>query len=101
MTNLSEYTVLGLMSGTSLDGLDMALCRFTKENSEWHYSVFASATRPYDEPLRLRLSAATDLSALEYVRLDAQLACVMAGYINDFLAQQTLKPDFIASHGQT
>ncbi|MDR3268790.1 MAG: anhydro-N-acetylmuramic acid kinase [Tannerella sp.] len=97
----SAYTVLGLMSGTSLDGLDMALCHFVKTDEHWAYDVMAAQTYPYEDGLRARLATATGLSAYEFVKLDVELASVMAGAIGRFLAAQTVVPDFIASHGHT
>jgi anhydro-N-acetylmuramic acid kinase len=89
------------MSGTSLDGLDMALCRFAKTPERWAYEVIAAATHPYPDALRDRLACATGLSASEFVRLDAELAAAMAAAVRPFIAGQTVRPDFIASHGHT
>jgi len=97
----SEYTVLGLMSGTSLDGLDMALCHFHLTDGAWQYKVLAAETHTYPVKLRECLAEATELSAYDFVRLDVELAEVMAEYINLFLDTQSVKPDFIASHGHT
>lgn len=100
MNNLS-YAVLGTMSGTSLDGLDLALCRFVKNESGWEYTVEAAATYPYAADLCERLTKAIDLTAYEFVKLDVDLAHSMAQTINLFVADQKIKPDFIASHGHT
>ncbi|MDR1747047.1 MAG: anhydro-N-acetylmuramic acid kinase [Tannerella sp.] len=97
----SVYHVLGTMSGTSLDGLDLALCRFRKTGGRWNYQVIAAATYPYDEVMRTRLAKAMELPAYEYVQLHADLGHLMATTIRTFLAQQTIIPDFIASHGHT
>ncbi|MDR3194632.1 MAG: anhydro-N-acetylmuramic acid kinase [Tannerella sp.] len=94
--------VLGLMSGTSLDGLDMALCRFAKAPQErWTYEVEAVQTCPYDAALRKRLATATELPACELVRLDAALATEMAGMVNRFRKSCPVRPQLIASHGHT
>ncbi|MDR0756373.1 MAG: anhydro-N-acetylmuramic acid kinase [Tannerella sp.] len=97
----NEYNVLGLMSGTSLDGLDMALCRFEKTPERWRYGVIAAETHPYSDELRSRLGEAMCLSAYDYVKLDAELAAVTAATVRAFLAKQTVRPDFLASHGHT
>ncbi|MDR1783517.1 MAG: anhydro-N-acetylmuramic acid kinase [Dysgonamonadaceae bacterium] len=96
-----QYIVLGLMSGTSLDGLDMALCRFEKRSDKWEYEVIAAETGKYPDALQSKLADAINLSAYDFVKLDVELAEIMASKINDFLARQTVKPDFIASHGHT
>ncbi|MDR0794754.1 MAG: anhydro-N-acetylmuramic acid kinase, partial [Tannerella sp.] len=97
----SEYIVLGLMSGSSLDGMDLALCRFEKMNEGWEYDVIAAQTFPYTDALRLRLAQAIHLSAFEFVKLDVELGSVIADTVRTFLAVETVKPDFIASHGHT
>ena len=97
----SEYFVLGLMSGSSLDGLDLALCYFDKKVDRWNYDVIAARTYPYPEELRLRLAKAIDFSAYEFVKLDVELGSVIAATVRSFLDGQPVKPDFIASHGHT
>lgn len=97
----TSYYVLGTMSGTSLDGLDLALCHFTRHLSGWQYTVLAVTTCPYTDDLRERLAKAIELSAYEFAKLDVELACSMAEAINTFLAGQEVRPDFIASHGHT
>lgn len=96
-----SYYVLGTMSGTSLDGLDLALCHFVQNESGWEYTVEAAATYSYTDELRERLAKAIELSAYEFVKLDIDLARSMAQTINAFLTDQKVKPDFIASHGHT
>jgi len=97
----SEYYVLGLMSGSSLDGMDLALCRFEKMADRWDYDVIAAQTYPYHETLRLRLAKAIELSAYEFVKLDVELGAVIADTVRSFLEGRQVKPDFIASHGHT
>ena len=94
----SEYFVLGLMSGSSLDGLDLALCYFDKKTDRWDYDVIAACTYPYPDELRMRLAKAIELSAYEFVKLDVELGTVIAAMVRSFLSSQPVKPDFIASH---
>jgi anhydro-N-acetylmuramic acid kinase len=96
----NEYYVLGLMSGTSLDGLDMALCNFVKTD-RWNYKVIAASTVEYPDSLRKQLGRSIELSAYEFVKLDVDLGKFIAKKINAFLETQNVKPDFIASHGHT
>ncbi|MDR2232433.1 MAG: anhydro-N-acetylmuramic acid kinase [Tannerella sp.] len=97
----SYYNVLGLMSGSSLDGLDLALCRFEKSADRWEYEVIAAQTFPYHRDLQVRLAKAIDISAYEFVKLDVELGEFISLTVNNFLAGKPLKPDFIASHGHT
>lgn len=96
-----SYTALGLMSGTSLDGLDMVLCRFYNEESYWRYRVVKSRTIHYDKQLRERLASADKLSGFELMRLDYDFAAYMAEACQRFLKNAPCKPLLIASHGHT
>ncbi len=96
-----SYTAIGIMSGTSLDGLDIALCHFTKNNDTWKYNVIDAATCPYPKELEKKLANAIDCSSYEFVCLDHEFACFSANKILDFLCVHKSKPDLIASHGHT
>ena len=94
-------TGIGIMSGTSLDGLDLAWCDFSEmEEGHWDYKVLDAKTIPYPDELRERLARATGLSALEYCRLDVALGEKIADEVNAFIGGSA-RPDFIASHGHT
>lgn len=101
VTNSQSFTALGLMSGTSLDGLDMALCRFYCDDDKWRFRVIKSRTVHYDKRLRERLSGADKLSGMELMQLDHDFAVYMADTVNRFLRTSTVKPQLIASHGHT
>lgn len=92
---------LGLMSGTSLDGLDMALCEFQLIDNQWRYKVLYGETVPLPDDLRSNLSEAENLSGLELMRLDRTFGRWMAQQVNASLDKLPARPDFIASHGQT
>lgn len=97
----NEWNGIGVMSGTSLDGIDLAWCHFSwKENGGWDYRIEKAVTIPYPDDFRQRLSSAQKLSALEYVKLNNDVAVVFAKAINDWLGDGA-RPDFIASHGHT
>ena len=102
-----EKIGIGLMSGTSLDGLDIALCRFTGAGLQTKFSLLNFITIPYDTAFKkeVRQVFAHKEASLEKV-------CLLNEYIGSFhgdmvlqaLAEWKLKPldiDFIASHGQT
>jgi anhydro-N-acetylmuramic acid kinase len=95
-----QFTVLGLMSGTSLDGLDMALCCFTHENQTWSYEVLAAQAADYQAELRTQLASAMHMSGFELTLLHTQLGEYFGEEAKKFLAN---KPpvDFISSHGHT
>lgn len=98
---LDVYHILGLMSGTSLDGLDMALCEFEHMDGAWEYRTLCCETVAYTDELVNQLQSVYSSTALELVKADAALANFMAEAVNAFVEKSTVRPDYIASHGQT
>jgi anhydro-N-acetylmuramic acid kinase len=45
---MATYHVVGVMSGTSLDGLDVAFCMLQKNNNIWSFQIQSARTVPYD-----------------------------------------------------
>ena len=94
--------VLGIISGSSLDGLDMSLCSFdglTPGQIEWDMKI--GVTIPFDESLSDRLGKATSLSAKELLKLEVDFSKFCAGAINDLIKRKKLQVDYICSHGHT
>lgn len=91
--------VLGMMSGTSLDGVDMALCRFVGDGSD--YKVLATRAVPYSDGWRRRLEALVGSSAMEYAAADVELGRLFGRLAADFLRETGLQADAVASHGHT
>lgn len=97
----NECDGIGVMSGTSLDGIDLAWCHFSrKEDGKWDYGIEKATTVPYAEDFRQRLASVQELSALEYVKLNNEIAEVFAEAVNRWLSDGP-KPNFLASHGHT
>ena len=91
---------IGVMSGTSLDGIDLAWCTFERTDNGWRHRIERVCTIPYEHAMREKLANATELSALEYAQLDVDLGVLIADSINTWL-DNSERPDFIASHGHT
>lgn len=100
MSTNEYFTCVGLMSGTSLDGLDIALCRFSKSNPA-DYRILSAITFSYNAEWRNRLDIADELSGLELAQLSADLGRLHGNWVKDFLMNQNESVDFIASHGHT
>ena len=66
----TEYKVIGLMSGTSLDGLDIAYCHFEKIDNTWKYKIIKAQTIPYSAEWHDRLRSVEKGSALELTQTD-------------------------------
>ena len=90
-------TILGLMSGTSLDGIDLALCRISGSA----YQVLAATTVPYTDHWRQRLASLEHSSALDYAKAHIELGHLYGKVINEFLSDKSVVVDAIASHGHT
>jgi anhydro-N-acetylmuramic acid kinase len=95
-----NYRVIGVMSGTSLDGIDLAYCEFTKKDN-WTYKILAAETIEYSEDWKKKLNNLISESALEYVAIDIALGQYLGNSIKEFIQKHSLQPDFISSHGHT
>ncbi|QHS55046.1 anhydro-N-acetylmuramic acid kinase [Mucilaginibacter sp. 14171R-50] len=102
-----ERLGIGLMSGTSLDGLDIALCRFSGSGTNTTFKLLQFITIPYDDHFKSEVQQvfAQRQADLEKVTLlNAYIGSFHAGLILQALAKWDIKTteiDFIASHGQT
>lgn len=93
--------VIGIMSGTSLDGLDIALCDFKTENLITTFNLIAAETFLYEPVWKERLQKAFDASAEHYFELHSLYGELIAEKVNLFLEKNHQTVDFIASHGHT
>ncbi|MFO7824724.1 MAG: anhydro-N-acetylmuramic acid kinase [Cyclobacterium sp.] len=95
-----RYELVGLMSGTSGDGLDLALCQFTKKES-WTFDIRKATTIPFPHELgqSLRSAHLMDAHALEI--LDLEFGTWMGHEVKNFCVSNGLEPSAIASHGHT
>jgi anhydro-N-acetylmuramic acid kinase len=98
----AEYHVIGLMSGTSLDGLDIAYCKFMYNNQQWYIELIHADTVEYSESWREILSNVENGTALEYARTNVALGEYFGQEVLKFIQKNNIqKLDFISSHGHT
>lgn len=88
-----------MMSGSSLDGLDLALCHFEHTTSGWDFTIEEACTVPYEEVFRQRLVDVMSASALELARLHRDMGDAIGRASLELL--QGRKVDVIGSHGHT
>ncbi|WP_445381359.1 anhydro-N-acetylmuramic acid kinase [Robiginitalea sp. IMCC43444] len=96
-----DYKVLGLMSGTSLDGLDLAYCRFQRTAGGWQYELSHCEQLDYSMEMQKKLQDAIELPAPELLQLDHEYGTWLGRKAKDFIKAHNLQVDFIASHGHT
>lgn len=102
-TNMENqlYTIIGVMSGTSLDGIDMAIINFTK-GEKWKFSFMKTATVPYPLSWKSKLASAIKLDDVELAGLNLDYTHYLAQVISSFIDQNDLtEVDAICSHGHT
>ncbi len=100
MNNSSTYRILGLMSGTSLDGVDLANCIISYEkNQKWIYEILETITVPYPSDWLKRIEVAYQNNQYDFDTLSVDYA----NYLADIILYHTKnwEYDYIASHGHT
>ncbi len=97
------YKAIGVMSGSSLDGLDIGFTAFTETGGKWGYEIIAATCFAYNDQWIKRLENATHLTAKEYLQLDIDYGHYTGKMINAFIDTHNLhhQVNLIASHGHT
>jgi anhydro-N-acetylmuramic acid kinase len=97
-----QYHALGLMSGTSLDGLDIAWCRFEETNKRWTFKILKAKTLAYSFGWKSKLSEAHLLQVTDLLALHAEYGHWLGKVCQQFIQKNRItKLDCIASHGHT
>ncbi len=97
------YHAIGLMSGSSLDGLDIAFVKLEERSGIWRYEWIATDCIAYDDDWMARLRSASSLSVPEFLKLHTAYGHLTGKLIQEFLHRHAPNAavDFIASHGHT
>lgn len=97
-----KYSAIGLMSGTSMDGLDIAYCQFTKTGKNWTYKIAEAQTVSYNKDWKNKLQQSHLLKAEELCHLHTSFGKFMGEKVLQFTKKNKIKRiDLIASHGHT
>lgn len=104
-----NYHAIGLMSGSSLDGLDVALCRLETERTESNFhlaewELLQAETLPFSEEWQIRLRELPGATAFELADAHAGFGRYLGELVRQFFIKKKLAPtqvDLIASHGHT
>lgn len=97
------YNVIGTMSGSSLDGLDIVFAVLTEIRGQWTYEIKAAESIPYEPALKAQLADAVNLPTRDYLLLHTAYGHYTGQQILAFIERHQLdhKVHFIASHGHT
>jgi len=98
---MNRYRVTGLMSGTSLDGVDIACCYLQEESGHWEYAIVRAETIPYSPEWKTLLQQLPQASALDLAHAHAAYGHYLGKLVHDFLTQHNFETDLVASHGHT
>lgn len=97
----NEYKVIGVMSGTSLDGIDLAYITFTLD-SIWSFKIETAETVAYNEEWLSILKDLVSFSSEELQDIDDDYTLYLSKIIQDFIDKSNIKPiDAVCSHGHT
>ena len=97
------YHVIGTMSGSSMDGLDIAYCTFEEIGGKWSFTINQAICFPFDDQWKQTLASITTLPAKQLLVTHAAFGHWMGYAIQNFIEQFGLehKVHLIASHGHT
>lgn len=95
------YTVIGLMSGTSLDGLDIAYCELRSVGSRWEFDILEAETIAYTQVWKQLLQDAPSLDGIGLALLNSSYGHWIGQTVNQFMRKHNVVPRLISSHGHT
>ena len=97
------YRALGLMSGSSLDGLDLCFTHLHESSGKWQYEIVKADCYPYSPEWVERLKHATEMNAQDYLLLHVDYGHYLGQLVNRFIEENSIgyQVQLISSHGHT
>jgi len=97
------YNVIGLMSGSSLDGLDIVYTQLEEVRGKWAFEILKAECLPYSTEWQHDLKQATAMSVPDFLRLHTAYGRYTGTCVQDFIERNELvhKVHFVVSHGHT
>jgi anhydro-N-acetylmuramic acid kinase len=98
----NNYNVIGVMSGTSLDGVDLAHIEFRLNKNIWTFEILESETIGYSQSWINHLKLAVDYPETELEKLNKDYTKLLASIISTFIEKHKIENlDAVCSHGHT
>ena len=100
---MKSYRVIGLMTGSSLDGVDVAYCVLEENNGAWTYKIEVADCIPFSKQWKQMLQGLVMQNAVNYLKAETAFGKYLGEVVRDFMNAHSLegKVDFVSSHGQT
>lgn len=98
---MNKYYGLGVMTGTSLDGIDLVFCHFIEDQNKWSFEIKAARTVEMEQVWHDRLYCLPDQNAEIFAKTNIYFGHYLGQAIRDFIEDEKINPQFVASHGQT
>ena len=100
---MNKLNIIGLMSGTSLDGLDIVYVEFIFDtvNDIKNFKIIQSESYNYSNQFINKLKKSTELNLVEFLKLDKKIGQVFGEFVNDFISKYKIEKEEIhamASH---
>ncbi len=102
MHSKKSYNIIGVMSGTSLDGIDLANIEFWLEDQKWNFAIKECETVAYTDDWQQILKEAVNYGQAELQTLNVDYTKLLAGVLCDFISKNNLQDiTAVSSHGHT
>lgn len=97
-----NYNVIGVMSGTSLDGVDLAHIKFEIKDTKWSYEIYECDTISYSNEVISKLKNGINFSKEVLSDLNSEYTILLGNIIAEFISKNNISNlDAVCSHGHT
>ena len=98
---MKTHRIIGMMSGTSLDGTDIACCEFREEQGKYHFDVLHAETIAYDHSSKTKLHELPPVSAINLIYENREYGRYLGFLAKQMALKYQFQPQLLASHGHT